>query len=159
MSKKANAADAHRTVAVNRRARFDYSILEIVEAGLVLTGSEAKSLRAGKASINESFAGEMKGEIYLFNANIPEYTQANVFNHEPKRPRKLLLHRRQVNKFMGAVQRKGLTLVPLSVYFNARGRAKLELALAKGKNVVDKRETIKERDWKRDQARLLRTRG
>lgn len=159
MSKKSNKADAHRTVSLNRRARFDYAILEVVEAGLMLTGSEVKSLRSGKASINESFAGEMKGELYLFNANIPEYTQANTFNHEPKRPRKLLLHRRQVNKFMGAVQRKGLTLVALSVYFNEKGRAKVELALAKGKNVVDKRETIKERDWKRDQSRILRARG
>lgn len=152
-------SEAHRTVAQNRRARFDYAILEIIEAGIVLTGSEVKSLRSGKASINESFAGEMLGEIYLFNANIPEYTQANVFNHEPRRPRKLLLHKRQLNKFLGAIRRKGLTLIPLSIYFNKNGLAKVELALGKGKNVVDKRETIKERDWQRDKSRLLRERS
>jgi SsrA-binding protein len=150
--------DAHRTVAQNRRARFDYAILEIVETGIILTGSEVKSLRSGKASINESFAGEMLGEIYLFNANIPEYTQANVFNHEPRRPRKLLLRKRQRNKFLGAIRRKGLTLIPLSIYFNNKGLAKVELALGKGKNVVDKRETVKERDWQRDKSRLLRER-
>lgn len=151
-----NSENAHRIVAQNRRARFDYFILEEFEAGIVLTGSEVKSLRSGKASINEAHAGEMKGDIYLFNANIPEYTQANYFNHEPKRPRKLLLHRREIHKLAGAIQRKGMTLVPLSIYFNNKGMAKVALGLAKGKNVVDKRETIKERDWKRDQSRLLR---
>lgn len=151
-----NAENTHKIVAQNRRARFDYFILEEFEAGIILTGSEVKSLRSGKASINESHAGEMKGDIYLFNANIPEYTQANQFNHEPKRPRKLLLHRREIQKLVGAIQRKGMTLVPLSVYFNQKGIAKVALGLAKGKNVVDKRETIKERDWKRDQSRLLR---
>ncbi|MBW8309274.1 MAG: SsrA-binding protein SmpB [Candidatus Paracaedibacteraceae bacterium] len=147
---------AHRMVAQNRRARFDYAIIEEVEAGIVLTGSEVKSLRGGRASINETYAGEMKGEIFLFNANIPVYEQANQFNHEPKRPRKLLLHKRQVNKWIGAIQRKGMTLVALSMYFNNKGRAKVALALAKGKNTVDKRETIKERDWSRDKARILR---
>jgi SsrA-binding protein len=147
---------AQRIVAQNRRARFDYSIIEEIEAGIVLTGSEVKSLRGGRASINETYAGEMQGEIFLFNANIPIYEQANQFNHEPKRPRKLLLHKRQVNKWIGAIQRKGMTLVALSVYFNNKGRAKVALALAKGKNTVDKRETIKERDWSRDKARILR---
>jgi SsrA-binding protein len=151
--------NSHKIAAQNRRARFDYAILEVVEAGIMLSGSEVKSLRAGLASINESYAGEMLGEIYLFNANIPEYTQASHFNHEPKRPRKLLLRKRQVNKFLGAIRRKGMTLIALSIYFNEKGRAKVELALGKGKNIVDKRETIKERDWKRDKARLLRDRS
>lgn len=147
---------SHRSVAQNRRARFDYLILEEMEAGIMLTGSEVKSLRTGRASINETYAGEMQGEIYLFNANIPEYTQANIFNHEAKRPRKLLLHHRQVKKLLGAIQRKGMTLIALSIYFNERGRAKVLLALGKGKNVADKRESIKERDWSRDKSRILR---
>lgn len=147
---------AHRYAAQNRRARFDYFIIEEMEAGIILTGSEVKSLRAGRASINETYAGEMNGEIFLFNANIPVYEQANQFNHEPKRPRKLLLHKRQVNKLIGAIQRKGMTLVALSVYFNDKGRAKVQIGLAKGKNVVDKRETIKERDWNREKSRILK---
>lgn len=147
---------AHKIVAQNRRARFDYYIVEEFEAGIILTGSEVKSLRFGKASINESHAGEMTGDIYLFNANIPEYGKASHFNHEPKRPRKLLLHRRQIQKLIGAIQRKGMTLIPLSVYFNQKGFAKVALGLGKGKNVADKRETIKERDWNRDKSRLLR---
>ncbi|MBX3487428.1 MAG: SsrA-binding protein SmpB [Candidatus Paracaedibacteraceae bacterium] len=147
---------AHRFAAQNRRARFDYFIIEEMEAGIILTGSEVKSLRAGRASINETYAGEMNGEIFLFNANIPVYEQANQFNHEPKRPRKLLLHKRQVNKLIGAIQRKGMTLVALSIYFNDKGRAKVQLGLAKGKNVVDKRETIKERDWNREKSRILK---
>ncbi|WP_032112724.1 SsrA-binding protein SmpB [Candidatus Paracaedibacter symbiosus] len=151
-----NTENAHRIVAQNRRARFDYFILEEFEAGIMLVGSEVKSLRSGKASINESHAGEMKGELYLFNANIPEYTQANSFNHEAKRPRKLLLRYREIQKLIGAIQRKGMTIVPLSVYFNTKGLAKVALGLAKGKNVVDKRETIKERDWQRDKSRILR---
>lgn len=145
-----------KVVAQNRRARFDYFITEEFEAGIMLTGSEVKSLRLGKASINESHAGEMKGDIYLFNANIPEYGQASHFNHEPKRPRKLLLHRRQIQKLIAAIQRKGMTLVPLSVYFTKKGLAKIALGLAKGKNMGDKRDTIKERDWNRDKSRLLR---
>jgi SsrA-binding protein len=149
----------HRIVALNRRARFDYEIVETLEAGIILTGSEVKSLRAGKASINESFAGEMEGELYLFNANIPEYTEANRFNHEPRRPRKLLVRKKQLNKFLGAVRRKGMTIVPLSIYFNEKGRAKVDIGLARGKKTVDKRETIKERDWQRDKARLLRDKG
>lgn len=147
-----------KIAAQNRRARFDYAILEEMEAGIILTGSEVKSLRLGRASIGESYAGEMKGELYLFNANIPEYTQASLFNHEPKRPRKLLVKRRQMVKLLNAIQRKGLTLVALSLYFNEKGKAKVSLALAKGKNVVDKRETMKERDWSRDKSRIMRER-
>lgn len=154
------APSAYRVIAQNRRARFDYDISETFEAGIMLTGSEVKSLRAGKSSINESFAGEMltegAGEVYLFNANIPEYLEANRFNHEPRRPRKLLLHKRQVQKLLGAIRRKGMTIVPIQLYFNAKGRAKIEIGLARGKKTVDKRETIKQRDWQRDKARILK---
>lgn len=153
------APDQYRVVAQNRRARFDYEIVETLEVGIMLTGSEVKSLRLGTSSINESFAGEMEGEIFLFNANIPEYLEANRFNHEPKRPRKLLMRKRQLNKFLGAIRRKGLTLVPLKLYFNAKGRAKVELGLGRGKRTVDKRSTLKDRDWQRDKARLLRNKG
>ena len=145
-----------KIVADNRKARFNYTIGDTFEAGIALTGTEVKSLRAGKATIGESYAGEHRGEIFLINANIPEYLQANRFNHEPKRPRKLLLHKRQVNKLIGAVQREGMTLVPLKLYFNDKGRAKVELALAKGKQLHDKRDTEKKRDWNRDKARLMR---
>jgi SsrA-binding protein len=148
-----------KTVAENRRARFDYAIDTVYEAGIALTGTEVKSLRFGEGSIAESYA-EVKGnEVWLVNSNIPEFSHGNRFNHEPKRPRKLLLHEREINKLHGAVAREGMTLVPLSIYFNARGRAKVELALAKGKKAHDKRATIKERDWKREQGRLLRERG
>src|SRR6476469_8985536 len=122
-----------KIVADNRRARFNYEIGETFEAGIMLTGTEVKSLRGGKATIAESYAGEKNGEIFLVNAYIPEYLQANQFNHETKRPRKLLLHRREVNKLIGAVQRECMTIVPLKIYFNDRGRAKVELALARGK--------------------------
>lgn len=152
-------SDQYRVVAQNRRARFDYEIVEALEVGIILTGSEVKSLRLGTSSINEAFAGEMEGEIFLFNANIPEYLEANRFNHEPKRPRKLLMRRRQLNKFLSSIRRKGMTLVPLKLYFNAKGRAKLELGLGRGKRTVDKRNTIKERDWQRDKARVMRDRG
>ncbi len=148
-----------RVVAQNRRARHDYFIEDTVEAGIVLLGSEVKSLRDGKASIGESFAAEKGGEFYLFNAYIPEYSGANRFNHEPKRARKLLLHRRQIAKLLGAVGREGMTLVPLDIHFNARGIAKVSLGLAKGKHKADKRQTVKERDWQRDKARLMRQRG
>ena len=148
-----------KIVAENRRARFEYFIEQVFEAGLALTGTEVKSLRFGEGSIAESYA-EVRGEqIWLVNANIPEFSHGNRYNHEPKRPRKLLLHEREINKMHGAVAREGMTLVPLSVYFNSRGRAKVELALAKGKKAHDKRDTIKERDWKREQGRLLRDRG
>jgi SsrA-binding protein len=148
-----------KVVADNRKARFNYEIGETFEAGIALSGTEVKSLRGGKATIGESYAGEHGGEIFLVNAYIPEYLQANRFNHEPKRPRKLLLHRRQVNKLVGAVQREGMTIVPLKIYFNAKGRAKVELALARGKKLHDKRETEKARDWGRERGRLLRDKG
>ena len=148
-----------KVVAENRRAKFEYFIDTVYEAGIALTGTEVKALRFGEGSIAEAYA-EVRGEqVWLVNANIPEFSHGNRFNHEPKRPRKLLLHEREINKLHGAVAREGMTLVPLSVYFNGRGRAKVELALAKGKKDHDKRETIKERDWKREQGRLLRDRG
>jgi len=148
-----------RTVADNRKARFNYEIGETVEAGLVLTGSEVKSLRAGKANIAESYADIRDGEMWLVNANIPEYAQAGRFNHPPKRPRKLLLHMRQIAKLADAVNRQGMTVVPLKLYFDERGRAKVELALARGKKLHDKRETEKKRSWDRERGRLLRARG
>jgi SsrA-binding protein len=151
--------DKVKTVAENRRARFDYFIEQTYEAGLALTGTEVKSLRFGEGSIAEAYAEVNDTGVWLINANIPEFSHGNRFNHEPKRPRKLLLHEREINKLHGAVAREGMTLVPLSVYFNGRGRAKVELALAKGKKTHDKRDTIKERDWKREQGRLLRDRG
>ena len=151
--------DKVKTVAENRRARFEYFLDEIFEAGIALTGTEVKSLRFGEGSIAESYA-EVKGEeVFLVNANIPEFSHGNRHNHEPKRPRKLLLHEREINRLRAGVAREGMTLIPLSVYFNARGRAKVELALARGKKLHDKRETAKERDWKRDQARIMRERG
>jgi SsrA-binding protein len=148
-----------KVVAENRKARFNYAIEDSIEAGVALTGTEVKSIRTGKATIAESYADARDGEIWLVNANIPEYLQANRFNHAPKRPRKLLLHKRQVNKLIGAVEREGMTLVPLKLYFNEQGRAKIELALAKGKKLHDKRETEKKRDWNREKGRLLRARG
>ena len=151
--------DKVKTVAENRRARFDYFIEQTYEAGLALTGTEVKSLRFGEGSIAESYAEVSDEEAWLINANIPEFSHGNRFNHEPKRARKLLLHAREIQKLHGAVAREGMTLVPLSIYFNSRGRAKVELALAKGKKAHDKRDTIKERDWKREQQRLLRDRG
>jgi SsrA-binding protein len=148
-----------KVVAENRKARFNYAVEDTVEAGIALTGTEVKSIRNGKSTIAESYADPKDGEIWLINANIPEYLQANRFNHEPKRPRKLLLHRKQINKLMGAVERQGMTLIPLKMYFNERGRVKLQLALAKGKQLHDKRESDKQRDWSREKGRLLRARG
>ncbi|MGB7655125.1 MAG: SsrA-binding protein SmpB [Novosphingobium sp.] len=145
-----------KIVAENRRARFEYYIEEVFEAGIALTGTEVKSLRFGEGSIAESYAEVKNGEVWLVNSNVPEFSHGNRYNHVPKRPRKLLLKERQISKFHGAVERKGMTLVPLSIYFNSRGRAKVELALAKGKNAADKRATVKERDWKRDQQRIMR---
>ncbi|RTL76950.1 MAG: SsrA-binding protein SmpB, partial [Bradyrhizobiaceae bacterium] len=139
--------------------RFNYSIEDTIEAGVMLTGTEVKSARNGKSTIAESYADSKGGEIWLVNANIPEYLQANRFNHEPRRPRKLLLHKRQINKLIGAIEREGMTLIPLKMYFNEQGRLKLELALAKGKKLHDKRETEKKRDWSREKSRLLRARG
>ncbi len=150
------AFDKTKIVARNRRARFEYFIDQVFEAGIALTGTEVKSLRFGEGSIAESYAEIKGGEVWLVNANVPEFSHGNRYNHEPKRPRKLLLHEREIGKLTGAVERKGMTLVPLSVYFNSQGRAKVELALAKGKNAADKRHTVKERDWKRDKARIMR---
>jgi SsrA-binding protein len=151
--------DKVKTVAENRRARYDYHIDDKYEAGIMLTGTEVKSLRFGEGSIAESYAEVKSDGIWLINANIPEFSHGNRFNHEPKRPRKLLLNVREINKLHAAVSREGMTLVPLSVYFNTRGRAKVELALAKGKKAPDKRATEKERDWKREQGRIMRDRG
>ena len=151
--------DKTKTVAENRRARFDYAIDDVYEAGIALTGTEVKALRFGEGSIVESYAEVQGEEVWLINANIPEYSHGNRENHEPKRPRKLLLKAREIRKLHGAVARQGMTLVPLSVYFNARGRAKVELALGKGRKHADKREYQKEKDWKREAGRLLRERG
>ena len=148
--------DKQKIVAENRRARFEYFVEERVEAGLQLAGTEVKALRQGEGSIAESYATVDGGEIWLINSHIPEYSHGNRLNHEPRRARKLLLRAREINKLMGAINRQGLTLVPLSIYFNGSGRAKVDLALARGKKAHDKRETIKERDWKREQQRLLR---
>jgi SsrA-binding protein len=157
MAKKKD--DDHKVVADNRKARHLYFIESTVEAGIMLRGSEVKSLRGGKGNIAESHAQAKDGEIFLFNSYIPEYTEANRFNHEPRRVRKLLLRKTEVRKLSVAVQREGMTLVPLRVYFNPRGIAKIELGLAKGKKLHDKRETEKTRDWARDKARLLRAKG
>jgi SsrA-binding protein len=148
-----------KIVAENRRARYEYYIEDVLEAGIMLSGTEVKALRAGEGSIAESYAEVKDGQVWLVNANIPEYLQGNRFNHEPKRPRKLLLHARQIAKFHGAITRQGMTLVPLMVYFNDRGRAKVEIALGKGKKLHDKRETEKARDWKREAGRIMRDRG
>ena len=156
---KAGSADVVRIAAQNRKARHNYTIEDSVEAGIVLTGSEIKSLREGRANIADSFANEKDGELFLVNAHIPEYKQAGQFNHEPKRPRKLLLHRRQISRFIGAIQREGMTLVPLKLYINSKGKAKLALALGKGKHQYDKRQSEKKKDWERQKARLMREKG
>ncbi len=149
----------NRVAADNRKARFNYEIVETFEAGIVLTGTEVKSLRNGKSMIAESYATVEGEEIWLINAYIPEYLEGNRFNHQPRRHRKLLLHRRQIAKLSAAIQRDGMTLVPLKLYFNDKGRAKIELGLGRGKKLHDKRETQKKRDWGREKARLLRDRG
>ncbi len=165
MSSKSGGAKASRkeagrkVVAENRRARFDYELLQNFEAGIALVGPEVKSLRLGRTNLAEAYAAMKGSELFLVNCNIPEYVQANRFNHEPKRPRKLLLHRREIDKLAQGVSREGLTIVPLKIFFTDRGRAKVEIALAKGKKVHDKREAIKERDWSREKSRLLRDRG
>ncbi len=150
---------ASNTIAENRRARYDYFIEETVEAGLMLTGTEVKSLRVGRANIAESYASVEDGGIVLVNADIPPFKQANRFNHEPRRPRKLLLHAKEIGRLSGAVQRDGMTLIPLRLYWNDRGLAKLEIAVAKGKKLHDKREATADRDWARDKARLMRDKG
>ena len=156
---KPETFDKTKVVAENRRARYDYSIDTVYEAGIALTGTEVKALRSGQGSIAESYAEVKDEQVWLINSNIPEYSHGNRENHEPKRPRKLLLHAREINKLHGAVNRQGMTLVPLSVFFNGRGRAKVELALAKGKKAPDKRAATKEREWKRDQGRIMRDKG
>ena len=154
-----SAPSNFRTIADNKKARFNYEVVETFEAGIELKGTEVKSLRSGRSNIGESYAAAHGDDLYLYNAYIPEYLQANRFNHETRRPRRLLMHKREIAKLIGAVQRDGMTLVPLKLYFNERGRAKLQLALARGKKTHDKRETAKRRDWERDKARLLRERG
>jgi SsrA-binding protein len=156
---KSNPAGQRKVVADNRKARFNYEIVETYEAGIALTGTEVKSLRVGKATIGDAYAGPSGEEFFLFNAYIPEYLQANRFNHETKRPRRLLLHKRQIDKLIGATQREGFTVIPLRIYFNDRGRAKVELGLGRGKKLHDKRETEKERSWNRERSRLLREKG
>jgi SsrA-binding protein len=148
-----------KIIAEHRRARYDYLIEETLEAGVQLTGTEVKALREGRANIAESYASAERGELYLINAYIPEYAPASQFNHEPRRPRKLLVRKRELNRLKGAVEREGRTVVPLKLYFNDRGKVKLEVALAKGKKAHDKREATKDRDWKRQQARLMKDRG
>ncbi len=159
MSKKKKDNSNGRLIAENRKARYNYDFLESFEAGLVLTGTEVKSLRNGKANIAESYATEENGEIWLINSNIPEYLEGNRHNHNPKRPRKLLLNKKQMHKLINAVNREGMTLVPNRLYFNERGLAKLQIVLARGRKVHDKRRVVKERDWKREQGRLLRQKG
>ena len=154
-----NDGNAHRVVADNRKARFNYEIVETYEAGIALSGTEVKSLRQGRATIGESYAGPMGEELFLFNAYIPEYLQANRFNHETRRPRKLLLHRRQIDKLIGATQREGFSVIPLKIFFNPTGRAKVELGLGRGKKLHDKRETERQRSWDRERARLMREKG
>ncbi|NQV48024.1 MAG: SsrA-binding protein SmpB [Rhodospirillaceae bacterium] len=154
--KKKTAANI---AAQNRKARHNYAIEENFEAGIMLAGAEVKSLREGRATITDAYASEQDGELYLINAYIPEYAAASHFDLEPKRPRKLLLHKREITKLLAAINRKGMTLVPLSIFFNERGMAKVDLGLGRGKDKGDKRADVKERDWKRDKARLLRDKG
>lgn len=158
MSKQKNKP-ARKLLAENRKARYNYDILDTLEAGLVLQGTEVKSLRANHANISESYASFEHGELWLINSYIPEYTEGNRFNHEPRRLRKLLVSRKEMARLFNAVSRDGMTIIPLRLYFNARGRAKLEIAVARGKKTHDKRETEKKRDWGREKARLLRERG
>jgi len=154
-----NEHSSGKTVALNRKARFEYTIEEEFEAGIVLTGTEVKSLRAGKAAISDAYAAPKDGELWLINAHIEEYGHGNRFNHEARRPRKLLLHKKQIGKLVGRLKSKGVTLVPLSLYFNRRGLAKVKLGLAMGKKLYEKRDTIKKRDWQRDKARIMRNKN
>ena len=153
------AVERFRSIAQNRRARYDYFIDEALEAGLILHGTEVKSLRNGRASLNEAYAGEASGHLVLFNLHIPEYEAANRFNHEPRRPRNLLVHKRERDRLLGLVRRDGCTLVPLRLYFNPRGIVKLEVGVARGKRQVDKRQDKKKRDWQREKSRLIREKG
>jgi SsrA-binding protein len=158
MSAKKLAEPPRRIVADNRQARYNFAIGDKIEAGIQLTGTEVKSLRQGRTNLSDAYAGAIGDEMFLFNAYIPEYLQANRFNHETRRPRKLLLHRRQISRLIAAVQREGMTIVPLRLYFNERGMAKCEIAVAQGKKTHDKRQTEKERDWNREKARLMKVR-
>lgn len=156
---KKRASDDRKIIADNRKARYHYSITDIYEAGIELKGSEVKSLRAGGASLNEAYAQARDGEIMLLNAYIAEYAQAGQFNHPSRRPRRLLFHKKEIERLSAAVQRQGMTLVPLKLYFNEKGRVKVELGLGQGKKMQDKREAEKQRSWQRDRARLMRDRG
>jgi len=157
--KKAAEKDRYKLIAENRKARYEYFIEDTLEAGIMLLGTEVKSLRSGRANISDAHAGEKQGELWVFNLDIPEYKAANRFNHEPKRPRKLLVHRKQMEKWLGMIKMKGYTLVPLKMYFNTRGIAKVLVGLGKGKKEYEKRETIKERDWQREQRSLMKNKG
>ncbi len=159
MAAKRGGPPGRSVVADNRKARFNYEIEDTLEAGIALKGTEVKALRVGRANIQESYAAEYNGELWLYNAYIPEYLQANQFNHETRRPRRLLVHKKQIGKLAGAVQKEGKTLVPLKLYFNDKGMAKLELALGRGKKLHDKRETEKKRDWNREKARVMKNYG
>ncbi len=155
-AKTARKQEGIKVVADNRRARFDYELMQSFEAGIELKGSEVKSLRVGHINLAEAYAAMKGEELYLFNSNVPEYREANRFNHEPKRPRKLLLHAKEIKRLAVGVLREGLTIVPVKMFFNPRGRVKVDIALAKGKRAADKRDTIKTRDWNREKSRLLR---
>jgi SsrA-binding protein len=165
MSSKSGGAKAARkqlgvkVVADNRRGRYEYEILQTFEAGIELKGSEVKSLREGRTTLAEAYATMKRGELFLLNSNIPEYREANRFNHDPKRPRKLLLHAKEISRLAAGISREGLTIIPLKIFFNPRGRAKIDIALAKGKKLHDKRDTIKTRDWDREKSRLMRDKG
>jgi SsrA-binding protein len=159
MANKKKGDDGRKIIADNRKARHAYSIESTLEAGLVLVGSEVKSLRTGKATIGESYAQAKDGELFLLNAYIPEYMKASRFNHEPRRPRKLLVRRNEVRRLSAAIQREGMTLIPLRLYFNPKGVAKVELGIARGRKMHDKRQAEKARDWQRDKARLLRVKS
>jgi SsrA-binding protein len=159
MATKKKGISKAKIAVQNRKARHDYTVEEVFEAGIVLVGTEVKSLRQGRGSIAEAYAGDQHGELYLLNAHIPEYGSASHFSHDPRRTRKLLMHKREIFRLLAAIHRKGMTLVPLSIFFNRRGLAKVELALALGKQKADKRAAIKDRDWKRQKARLMRDRG
>ncbi|MEY4502019.1 MAG: SsrA-binding protein SmpB [Pseudomonadota bacterium] len=158
-AKKSRAREGIKIIGDNRRARYDYEIMEDFEAGIELKGSEVKSLRQGRVNLAESYAAMKGAELYLLNSNIAEYREANRFNHDPKRPRKLLLHGKEIARLAAGVLREGLTIIPLKMFFNARGRAKVDIALARGKKNMDKRDTIKTRDWTREKARLMRDKG
>ena len=159
MSQNRKADPNNKVAAENRKARFSYEVLDTLETGLVLSGSEVKSLRGGQANIQESYASVEGGELWLINSYLPEYLQANRFNHEPRRRRKLLVSKRELARLSQSIEREGMTLVPLKIYFNDRGRAKLLLAVARGKKLHDKRETEKQRDWNREKSRLLKERS